>query len=74
MPIEFSISIAASSRAASVTQDLRFVQDEAGSHALADDMIWPRITSLGADLDDLGPVMERATILGSSAFRAGCDR
>jgi len=46
------------SRAASVTQDLRFVQDETGSHALADDMICPRITGLGAELDDLGPVME----------------
>jgi hypothetical protein len=61
-----SAAVVPVSRAASVTQDLRFVQDEAGSHALAYDMICPRITGLGAELDDLGPVMERATILGSS--------
>jgi hypothetical protein len=34
-----SAAVVPVSRAASVTQDLRFVQDEAGSHALADDMI-----------------------------------
>src|SRR5262245_24048775 len=69
-----SAAVVPVSRAASVRQDLHSVQDKAGSHALADDMVCPRITGLGAELDDLGPVMERTTILGSSAFRAGCDR